>query len=380
MTNYQETLWQQLMALCDGTGTFFFVDRTVNGQNFRVFNYRLAQYSDWLKPGALSCRGTMFQTDNEGNPIRLAALPMDKFFNDSENPLVMDLDYTKTLWIEPKADGSLISTYLLNGKLFLKSKQSLVSEQARAAMSWLHRPENEGFHAALTLAAHDNITVNLEWVAPDNQIVLRYEEPKLIVLNMRRMSDGKYVDVQDYVSLERHYIGGVQFDDPVAFVKSIPSMTGIEGYIVYVGDKVTKHKTDEYCALHRAKDGVAYPRRLFEVVLEDASDDLKAMFWTDQHVVDKITEMECLVAAKYQELYAAVTGFVSENKHLDRKDFAIKAKAAPLPEGGFGLVMNSFIGRDVDYKHVMSKNWQLYAAEWKMNPDVTPTHVEGLEE
>lgn len=380
MNKFQKDLWDNLMNLCDGSGTFFFVDRTVNDVPFRVFNYRLAQYSDWLKPSALSCRGTMFQTDKAGNPVRLAALPMDKFFNDSENPLVMNIDYSETQWIEPKADGSLISTYLLNGKLFLKSKSSLVSAQARDAMNWLNRPENQDLQLALLFAAHDGITVNMEWVAPDNQIVLRYDEPKLIVLNLRRMEDGSIVNVQDYAALAEHYIGSVDYNDPVEFVQSIPSMTGIEGYIVYVGDKITKHKTDEYSALHRAKDGVQHPRRLFEVVLEDASDDLKAMFSNDDNIVERITEMERLVSAKYKELYAAVVTFVAENEQLDRKDFAVKAKAASLPEGAFGLVMNQYIGREVDYKSVMLKNWQQYAAEWGMNPNVTPSPVEGLDE
>ena len=86
--------------------------------------------------------------------IRLAALPMQKFFNVNENPFTMDLDMNDVEGIDLKADGSLISTYLHNVSqdtynrddvLRLKTKGSLESDQALAAMKWLDLPENSKF-------------------------------------------------------------------------------------------------------------------------------------------------------------------------------------------------------------------------------------------
>ncbi|UQJ95715.1 RNA ligase 1 and tail fiber attachment catalyst [Klebsiella phage CPRSB] len=35
------------------------------GTPVRIFNYRMASYTDWLKPGALECRGIMFEMDGD---------------------------------------------------------------------------------------------------------------------------------------------------------------------------------------------------------------------------------------------------------------------------------------------------------------------------
>jgi Straboviridae RNA ligase 1 len=86
MNEYQTKLYNDLMTLCDTSESFFFKDEPI-GHNkygfktFRIFNYRLCSYSDFLNESALECRGIMFEVDLKGNPIRLASLPMNKFFN-----------------------------------------------------------------------------------------------------------------------------------------------------------------------------------------------------------------------------------------------------------------------------------------------------------
>ncbi|UQJ95286.1 RNA ligase 1 and tail fiber attachment catalyst [Klebsiella phage CPRSA] len=65
-TKIINTLYKQLMQLCGESETFFFVDQvTVMGTPVRIFNYRMASYTDWLKPGALECRGIMFEMDGD---------------------------------------------------------------------------------------------------------------------------------------------------------------------------------------------------------------------------------------------------------------------------------------------------------------------------
>ncbi len=74
-------LYNDLMTLCQtGDDAFYYVDHTVTEHTkYRVFSYRLASYSDFLKPNALNCRGVMFQMLDSG-PL-LVSLPMEKFFN-----------------------------------------------------------------------------------------------------------------------------------------------------------------------------------------------------------------------------------------------------------------------------------------------------------
>ena len=74
------------MALVETNEAFYYKDFTKENSIYRIFNYRLASYTDFQLPGALECRGTMFEINEDGEPIRLASLPMEKFFNLNEVP------------------------------------------------------------------------------------------------------------------------------------------------------------------------------------------------------------------------------------------------------------------------------------------------------
>lgn len=80
-------LFKNLMALTgpDDISKFFFKDfKTQLGTKCRIFSYNYASYSDWLKPGALEARGIMFELDDDDQPVRIMARPMEKFFNYAE--------------------------------------------------------------------------------------------------------------------------------------------------------------------------------------------------------------------------------------------------------------------------------------------------------
>ena len=84
MNDYQDSLYNDLMKLCDENEAFYYTDQQVDGRYYRIFLHRLASYTDFLEPNALEGRGVMFEMDNEGKdalPIRLASLPFSKFFN-----------------------------------------------------------------------------------------------------------------------------------------------------------------------------------------------------------------------------------------------------------------------------------------------------------
>lgn len=378
MNDYQNNLYNDLMALCKDSKTFYFADVQcdVSSAWFRIFNYRMAGYMEFQAPSGLECRGHMFQISEEGDDakmIRLAALPMEKFFNLNENPATMDLDLSTVNMIEDKADGSLISSYFVNvdGEfgmpetlVRMKSKGSLSSDQAQAAMRYLMKPENLEYAHQLRTYTILHYTVNLEWCAPDNRIVLGYEEPELRVLNIRNNMTGEYVDKEDvnemYTEIHNHWTERVETDDPVAFVASIPAMTKIEGYVVRLdsGQRV-KIKTEWYIALHRTKDNINSPRRLFEACIEEATDDMKSLFHDDPLAIKTIEEMEVFAAEKYNTLADSVTEYYKANKELDRKEYAIKGKEELTPMQ-FGLAMSMYLGRDPDFKAACKKAWKFY--------------------
>lgn len=108
ISNFQKEMYNGAMQLCNETDAdvFYYKDFTNSiGDTYRIFNYRLASYTQFMKPFGLDMRGTMFQIDpNTKDPIRLASLPPQKFFNAGENPLTMNLDYSNAICIMDKRD------------------------------------------------------------------------------------------------------------------------------------------------------------------------------------------------------------------------------------------------------------------------------------
>lgn len=369
MNQYQQRLWSELMELVRISEAFYYTDHEVNGSWYRIFLYRLASYTDFCQPSALECRGHMFQIDKEGydaQMLRLASLPPEKFFNLYENPFTMELDLTTVDLIEDKADGSLISTYVHTDAgtdgldLRLKSKGSLTSDQALAAMAWLETQDE--FKRELGQLAALGYTVNMEWVAPDNRIVLGYLEPELRVLNIRNTVDGSYLD-RDMLHDTYHqtilrWTERFNTEDPVAFVASIPDMQQIEGFVVRLksGQRV-KIKTTWYLALHHTKDNINSPRRLFEAVLEEATDDMKTLFHDDPLAIQTILEMEAFVEEKYNHMVDTVERFYERNKELERKDYAILGQQE-LDKMYFGLAMNKYVGKQFSYKDFLKSKWK----------------------
>jgi RNA ligase len=375
LNNYHENLFNDLMTLVEKNEAFFYKDFERDGVVYRIFNYRLASYTDFLEPGALECRGIMFEVEpayidsicsRPASPVRLASLPMEKFFNLNENPMTMDLDLSTVVGVELKADGSLISTYLHNGELRLKTKGSIESDQCVAAMKWLE--DHEDFNHALTVAEELGYTINMEWCAPDNRIVLGYEEPHLVVLNARRHYDGGYFDLfklscdgnPTFDALRENHIERVTVSNPVKFVAEIPQMEGIEGYVVELESGLRiKIKTEWYLVQHRAKDSINSPRRLFEACIEEATDDLRSLFFDDPIVIKMIEEMEKFAEGVYNHTVDQVERFYERNKGLERKDYAILGQQE-LDKKIFGLAMSKYLGKEVDYKAFMRKNWKQF--------------------
>ena len=365
MNYYQQKLYDDLMTLAEKSEAFFYKDFYVDDSVYRIFNYRLASYTDFLEPSALECRGIMFEVDGL-EAIRLATLPMEKFFNLNENPMTMDLDLSVVRSVELKADGSLISTYLHNNELRLKTKGSLESDQCIAAMQYLE--DHLELKTALQALCELGYTCNLEWCAPDNRIVLSYGEPVLTVLNVRARIDGHYCDVfkpsamgnDSWDPIRACHIERLDIKDPVSFVAEIPQMEGVEGYVVELeNNQRIKIKTEWYLVQHRAKDSINSPRRLFEACIEEATDDLRSLFVDDPIVIAMIDEMEKFAEGVYNHTVDSIERFYERNKDLERKEYAILGQKE-LDKKIFGLAMSKYLGREVDYKHFMRKHYKSF--------------------
>lgn len=385
MNDYQKTLYANLMALCSPEQeAFYYVDQKWGDALFRIFLYRLASFTEFQKPGALECRGHTFRIDESGNALELSSMPMNKFFNLGENPFVMDLDLSTIHEIMDKLDGSLISTVKTDDGFILKSKGSLNSTQAQDATRLLNTAaykELRDFCEAMVNFGH---TVNMEYMSPDNRIVIGYMKPTLKVLNVRDNANGDYLPVADFTYGIATANGGERLglsekfrvafhplpDDGHAWANSVASMEDdIEGYCVRLKDGTWfKLKTDKYKALHHTKDSINVPRRLFEACVLGAADDLRSMFATDALACLQIDEMMEKVSKIYNHIHMTVHSFYNLHKNAyddtdnPRKYYAIAGQKDEeiQKQGIFGLVMNLYVGKDADVADFMIKHYKDY--------------------
>jgi len=317
-------LFNQLSKLVRENEAFYITEQFKDGHRFFIFNYRLASYTDFCQPGALDARGTMFEVDLGGNFIRLACLPPPKFFNLNECSFTMNLDLTDATLVTPKLDGSLISSYHVDGELYLKTKGSLYSEQALAAMALIKTSKYKGLYEFVRNSTINGHTINFEYCSPVNRIVVNYEKSFLKIISIRD-PNGIYWDysvmaemlkqldlgdflIQNEVEESGKYCNGKH--DITDFIKSVLTLTGIEGFVVYLKDgTVFKIKTTWYCNLHYTKDSVNNPRRLFECTVNETSDDLRALFFDDAIALKLIGEMEQQVSKIYNKMVHTVESF-----------------------------------------------------------------------
>lgn len=366
-------IYSDLNELCKTNEAFFFKDFTsIGGGTYRIFSYRLASYSDFLADNALEARGSMWEIKPDGTLIRCACRTMNKFFNAYENPFVMfpkDVLSSEIELAMDKLDGSVISTFMDNdGVLRVKSNGSLHSEHAYNSTGLIH--SDPLLLKDLIAADLEQYTVTLEYTSPKFRIVLPYQTEALTVLSLRHRISGEVMDPDTlkkrFPVLYRESVfykdGKIDKTFPMRetlkeSIDAVRSMQDIEGFVVRLKDgTMFKVKTDWYCALHFTKDSINVDSRLYEAVLQGASDDLKQLFSTDNYCLEKIRKMENLIFMCYNKLQADVESFVQTHKHLDRKEFAAMVTGTlPNVLNRQGLAFALYNGKKVDYKEVLQK-------------------------
>lgn len=368
MNTYQQKMYDDLLFLSDENDSFFYTDHELDGVTYRIFAYRLASYGDFCLPNALESRGNMFLMDGD-NPIALVSHAMSKFFNLNENPFTENINMKDVKNIMEKRDGSLISTFIHNGELKLKTKNSLSSDQAIAAMKWLEEKDQIDLYNFLEVMALKDFTINMEWTSPNNRIVLSYQNHTLTILNIRDNTDDSYFQKEwlfDNSVGHDYWVDEVQISDKDRdqFIADIPNMEDIEGFVLILDtDQRIKIKTAWYLIRHRAKDSINAPRRLFEAIIGEAVDDVKGLFYGDESALKIISDMEKLVIPQYNSMVKQAEDYHRENKELERKEYAIKGTA--LNDGLMHLYMLKFDNREPDYKAFAIKNHERFIGKVK---------------
>lgn len=173
--------------------------------------------------------------------------------------------------VTQKLDGSMGIQYFWDDKLWVASRGSFMSEQARWATDWIrNRPQLEDLIHYATVG--DDHTLIYEIIYKENRIVVDYDYEGLVLTGCVEVETGAEVDRE---VLEE--IGEACGITVVAkFDKSLTECAGEnnlneEGYVLtyplgeFVAPLKVKVKFTEYCRLHRILTGLN-PKAIWEML------------------------------------------------------------------------------------------------------------------
>lgn len=329
--------YEECRQICDANEDFLFYESKteIDGYPISIFNYRLAQASNFNQPipgnnkiKAHELRGLTFVFNKDGSLYKRFLL-LDKFWNMNQTECSMYSvvkDY-KIKNIYNKEDGSVASFIQLpNGRVLGRSKTSFQSEQAieieKIYQTW---PNIKQF---VDWCLREDIIPIMEYVAPTNRIVVPYANTDLILLRMRDNKTGEYLDINNYVekldgiSVAQSY--GDQSLEDLIELKDV--IEGKEGWIVqFENGKMVKLKTKWYNELHGLfTQELNRENTIISLIIDEKMDDVLAQLGED--AAQKRTEIEKFTDIINHYISMAsheVDQLISEYSG-DRKSFAIK--------------------------------------------------------
>lgn len=340
---------------------------------YSVIDYVFAGADTFAHPARIECRGLKFAPDG-----RIMARPLHKFFNLGERPETAPavVDFSKPHTIMDKLDGSMIHPAIVDGEVVFMTRMGR-TDVARKA----ERHLTDKVRRWSQCLSERGFTPIFEWTAPDNRIVVRYEDSALTLLAVRNTVDGEYWNRTDCRDLAhdmglpavRHQVP--QHANAIAFLDYARGIQGAEGFVVRFDDGMwVKAKGEDYVLKHRAKDGIGLEKNLLALVMAGGLDD----------VLPSLDEADAAAARQYAHdvdvgsaaTASALKRLVASNDNLSQKEFALTVAPTLKPElrsvafmvrRGMDAreVIRARIAANTSSQATVDENRILHGATWK---------------
>lgn len=340
---YSIPSYEEAVEMCSKVDAAFYETKTeVDGFPVSIFNYRLAQFSDFNLPlenrpkvKAFEMRGLTFVFNKDGSLYKRFVL-LEKFFNLNQVPetLYSVVKNYKIKFISNKEDGSIASFIKLpNGKVIGRSKMGFDNEQANG-INRVYKT-NKDIKSFVDWCLSNDIIAVFEYVAPQNRIVLRYSEEELILLRLRDNKTGNHIDIRDHLDK----IGSIKiapFEDDIRDLDHLIELTATqvdkEGSIVTCEDEFGKDfffkiKCPWYMERHGLLTTDIYREHIIiGYILDDKIDDILGQIPEDEgEAHERIQKIILIVKREINNLVSqmnlAYSQFVKSGS--DKKDYAI---------------------------------------------------------
>jgi T4 RnlA family RNA ligase len=337
-THYSIPSYEEAVEMCSKADAAFYETKTeVDGFPVSIFNYRLAQFSDFNLPlenkpkvKAFEMRGLTFVFNKDGSLYKRFVL-LEKFFNlnQVENSMYSVVKNYKIRYVNNKEDGSIASFIQLpNGKIVGRSKMGFDNDQANG-INKIYKT-NKDVNSFVTWCLSQDIVPIFEYVAPHNRIVLRYSQEELILLRLRDNKTGKHIDIKDHLD-KIASIKIAPFEDDHTLddlIEKSKNEAEREGWIVqFDNDHMVKIKTDWYWQRHGLLTNDIYREHIIiGYMLDDKIDDILGQIPEDEvEAHERIQKIISIVKREINNLVSQMNSAYSEfvKSGADKRDYAI---------------------------------------------------------
>ncbi|MDK4727446.1 RNA ligase [Rhizobium phaseoli] len=282
---------------------------------YSVIDYVYALADSFDDPVRIECRGLKFSADGS-----ILARPLHKFFNINERPGTQAhlLDFSRPHTVMEKLDGSMIHPAVIDGEVVFMTRMGRTDVAMKAERHLT--PELRTICAGLLMGGATPI---FEFTAPDNRIVVRYEESALTLLAVRNTVDGVYWPRSTLegtgLPIVPAHNGASNGADFTAYARAV---LGMEGFVVRFDDGLwVKAKGDDYVLKHKAKDSILQEKNILQLVLSGGLDDVLPLL--DEADSDAAKAYRDAVEAGIARTINDLARFVAANENVPQKEFAI---------------------------------------------------------
>jgi RNA ligase len=254
--------------------------------------------------------------------------------------------------VTEKVDGSMIHPVLLNNRLYLHTRKGHTDVAKQAERFMMSSDIRYGNFCRTYIK--QGWTPIFEYIGPNNRIVIRYDEEKLVLLAMRNTITGELLD---YGQMRRcaflSHVPVVQahpgvIEDTDHFVQSARELEDREGFVVYFDDGyMVKIKADDYVLQHRALDDMSSKKKIVALCAQGFMDDVLPML--DEKDKAELIEFNAalqLEITRFVGSAQALAGKVVRGE-VKRKDFKGHCVGMNVPAPYISAAFAYMDGKDI---------------------------------
>jgi T4 RnlA family RNA ligase len=325
--------YEECRKMCERKNSPFYEVKTmVDGFQISLFNYRLANNSDFDSKHSKEMRGITFVFNEDGSLFKRYVL-LEKFFNmnQTEESSYEKVKNFKIKFVNNKEDGSIASFIKLpNGKIVGRSKMGFNNDQA-IGINRVFKSNSVVREFVERMLDLDIVPI-FEYVAPTNRIVLRYANEELILLKLRDNKTGKHIDIREFstegLKVANFESGFNSLDELIEIVKNSVEKEGVivQSEMPSGEDFFFKLKTPWYIELHGLlTEDVFRENRLINLILDEKVDDVLGQIGEDVELKNKIFGIMNIVKSGVNEIESEIMTMwsVLESLNFNKKQFAL---------------------------------------------------------